>query len=103
MTRLTLALTSACALMLTLAACGAPPRRPPLQGSLDDATITVQVKTALLNDPGIGTLKIDVETAQGVVTLSGSVRSRDEEAAAMALARKVEGVKDVKSKLKLAP
>lgn len=86
-----------------LAACGAPRRRAAYGGTLDDATITVAVKTALLNDPAIGALKIDVQTSQGVVTLSGSVKTRDEEAAAIGLARKVEGVRDVKSELKIEP
>ncbi len=78
----------------------APARNP---GWLDDATITVRVKTALLNDPGIGALKIDVATEQGVVTLSGTVRNKEEEAAAIALTKSVDGVRDVKSTLKTQP
>src|SRR5215203_7021399 len=39
--------------------------------TIDDATITTRVKTALLNDPAVGGLKIDVDTFKGVVTLSG--------------------------------
>lgn len=91
-------------LTLTLAGttgCGAAARRPSFASSFDDAMITVGVKTALLNDPGIGTLKIDVHTTQGVVTLSGTVNSREEEAAAIELARKVQGVREVKSELRI--
>ena len=44
--------------------------------TVDDATITTQVKTALLNDPAVGGLKIDVDTFKGVVTLSGAVKTR---------------------------
>ena len=56
------------------------------------------MKTALLNDPDVGGLRIDVDTFKGVVTLSGSVKTKRGDKA-IALARKVGGVKDVKSTL----
>ena len=71
--------------------------------TVDDATITAQVKTALLNDPAVGGLKIDVDTFKGVVTLSGGVKTRQEEQTAIALTRKVGGVTNVKSTLQVAP
>lgn len=71
--------------------------------TIDDAGITAQVKTALLNDPDVGGLRIDVDTSKGLVTLSGVVKSKDEEAKAIAIARKVDGVKDVKSTLQVSP
>jgi hyperosmotically inducible protein len=67
----------------------------------DDATITTRVKTVLLNDPEVGALKIDVNTAQGVVTLSGTARNRGEEQKAIQLAKGVQGVKDVRSNLQV--
>ena len=67
----------------------------------DDATISTRVKTVLLNDPDIGALRIDVNTQQGVVTLSGQARSESEAQKAVQLARGVAGVKDVKSQLKV--
>jgi len=70
--------------------------------TIDDATITTRVKTSLLNDPTVGGTKIDVDTFKGVVTLSGGVKSRQEEQAAVALARKIPGVVDVKSTLQIA-
>jgi osmotically-inducible protein OsmY len=70
---------------------------------MDDATITARVKTVLLNDPQVAATKIDVATAGGIVTLSGSVRSQAEEARAIALARQVTGVRDVKSTLLIPP
>jgi len=70
---------------------------------MDDATISTHVKTALLNDPVVGGLRIDVDTFKGVVTLSGRVRTKEEEAKAVALARKVGGVADVKSSLQIQP
>src|SRR5687767_6036667 len=71
--------------------------------TIDDATITTRVKTSLLNDPDVGGLRIDVDTFKGVVTLSGAVKSRDEETRAVALARKIGGVADVKSTLQIQP
>lgn len=71
--------------------------------TIDDATITTRVKTALLNDPVVGGLRIDVDTFKGVVTLSGRVKSQNELNTAMALARKIDGVTDVKSTLQVEP
>jgi hyperosmotically inducible periplasmic protein len=72
-------------------------------GVMDDATITARVKTVLLNDPQVAATKVDVATAGGIVTLSGSVRSKTEEARAISLARQVTGVRDVKSTLLVPP
>ena len=70
--------------------------------TIDDATITTRVKTALLNDPDVGGMRIDVDTTMGVVTLNGVVKSKDEEAKAIAVARRISGVKDVKSTLQVS-
>jgi hyperosmotically inducible periplasmic protein len=69
--------------------------------AFDDATISTRVRTALLNDPQVGALRIDVASSGGVVTLTGTARSRNEEQRAVALARGVDGVKDVRSELKV--
>jgi len=71
--------------------------------SIDDAVISTRVKTAFINDPVVGLARIDVETSSGVVTLSGRVKSREEEAKAIELARKITGVTDVKSTLVIQP
>lgn len=86
-----------------LAGCGrtaAATTHPP---ALDDAIVTTRVKTAFLNDPEVGAARIDVETFQGVVTLSGKVASKALEARAIALARGMRGVTDVKSTLQIQP
>jgi len=69
--------------------------------TIDDATVTTRVKTALLNDPDVGGLRIDVDTFKGVVTLSGAVKSPAERDKAVAIARQIGGVKDVKSTLQV--
>ena len=90
---------------LASVACGGgaiSPRRNAATAPPDDPTITTRVKTALINDPGISAT-IDVQTFQGVVTLSGKVKSKDEETKAIAAARSIRGVTDVKSKLEIQP
>ena len=71
--------------------------------TIDDATVTTRVKTVFVNDPVVGALRIDVDTFKGVVTLSGRVKSKDEETKAIALARTIKGVKDVRSTLQIEP
>jgi osmotically-inducible protein OsmY len=71
--------------------------------TIDDTTITTRVKTAMLNDPAVGGLGIDVDTYKGVVTLSGRVKNPTEHDQAVALARRVDGVTDVKDALQVIP
>lgn len=71
--------------------------------TIDDTTITTRVKTAMLNDPQVGGMKIDVDTFKGVVTLSGRVRSAAEKDQALALARRASGVTEVKDALQVIP
>jgi hyperosmotically inducible protein len=71
--------------------------------TIDDATITARVKTALLNDPQVGAMKIDVETTQGVVTLSGIVKSQADASRAIQLAKQAAGANEVKSALQISP
>jgi osmotically-inducible protein OsmY len=83
---------------LLLAGCGKT-----VGETIDDATVTTRVKTALLNDPDVGGLSIDVDTFKGVVTLSGRVKSQSEEAKAVEIAKRTPGVTDVKSTLQVEP
>ena len=83
---------------MLLAACGKT-----VGETIDDATITARVKTSLINEPNVAAARIDVDTFKGVVTLSGRVKTKDEEARAIAAARKIQGVKDVKSTLQIEP
>lgn len=83
---------------LFVAACGKS-----VGETIDDATVTAELKTSLLNDPQVAGLTIDVDTFKGVVTLSGAVKTPAERDKAIALARQVKGVKDVKSTLQINP
>ena len=86
---------------LVMVSCGG--NQTKVTQAIDDATLSTKVKTALLNQPDVGVTQIDVETVGGVVTLSGTVKSQDEEQKAIAAARQVPGVKDVKSVLRIQP
>lgn len=68
---------------------------------VSDAEITSAVKSKLLADKTVSGLNIDVDTSNGVVTLSGAVHSGVERAQALRLARNTHGVKSVKNNLKL--
>jgi hyperosmotically inducible protein len=90
-------------LMLTasVGAC-AQAARVQSSGAPDDASITARVKTVLLNDTQVAATKIDVVANQGVVTLSGFVKSKADETRAIELARSVQGVRDVHSQLQVS-
>jgi osmotically-inducible protein OsmY len=68
---------------------------------VDDTVITGKVKTAIFAEPSLKSAEINVETFKGVVQLSGFVSSREAENTAVAVVRKVEGVKSVKNDMRL--
>ena len=71
--------------------------------SLDDGRIAAAVRTALLNDRELGVREIAVDVRQGVVSLSGQVRTTDEAQRAATVARGVPGVRDLTSSLSVVP
>jgi osmotically-inducible protein OsmY len=97
-TRLTALLLALVLIAPLIAACGKT-----VGDTMDDATITTRVKVVFVDDPVVGTLRIDVDTFKGVVTLSGRVKTKAEEEKAIELARTVKGVVDVKSTLTIGP
>lgn len=68
---------------------------------VDDAVITTKVKTKLIEDPITKARKIDVDTVNGVVTLTGLVDSEEEIQRAVAIAQSVPGVKRVVNNLRV--
>jgi osmotically-inducible protein OsmY len=68
---------------------------------IDDAVITTKVKAAIAADDNLSAFAINVETFKGVVQLSGFVDTHDEITRAAEVARKVEGVKSVTTKIEL--
>ena len=68
-----------------------------------DDTIAFQVKIKLADDPLVQGGAINVTAENGVVTLSGAVRSNPAKAKAAKLAQKVKGVKQVVNDLVVNP
>ena len=66
---------------------------------LDDTAITAKVKAAILAEPGLNVLQINVDTTKGVTTLSGSADSQQSSDRAKEIASAVAGVKGVDNQL----
>jgi osmotically-inducible protein OsmY len=66
---------------------------------VDDATITASVKTKFAADTDVAAHNIDVDTVEGVVTLTGKVDTWDEKREAEAIARDTDGVRRVVNNL----
>jgi hyperosmotically inducible protein len=66
-----------------------------------DSIITSKIKAELLKDEGLKSLKVHVETYQGIVQLNGFVETEDQIKQAEKVAASVEGVKSVKNSLML--
>lgn len=68
---------------------------------IDDSVITTRVKTALLDNIDVKGFDIQVETRKGEVMLSGFVSNQGQIDQAMAVAKGVEGVKNINNKLSI--
>ena len=68
-----------------------------------DAWITAKIKAKLMADDGIGAFKVDVDTEECVVTLSGCVDTRDKIKRAGTIAGSVKKVKSVNNRLVSCP
>lgn len=74
----------------------------------NDAYITAKVKGSfirekLFDDKPIAVTTIHVETKDGMVFLTGSVKNKAQETTAIRLAKEIKGVKSVESKLEVKP
>jgi hyperosmotically inducible protein len=69
--------------------------------TVTDGWITTKVKSSFVGEDALEDSDIDVDTNDGVVTLTGTVASQAGRARAVAIAKKIEGVKDVKDELKI--
>ena len=70
---------------------------------VDDKVVSTKVKAALLKDPEVKALQVNVETYQGVVQLSGFVDKSEQISRAAEVTKGVEGVKSVKNDLIVRP
>lgn len=73
----------------------------PAQTNKSDDTIYDQVRLRLAGDPMVNGGALDVDVADGAVTLRGKVRTEKARARAEKLAKKVKGVKSVNNEIKI--
>jgi osmotically-inducible protein OsmY len=72
-----------------------PPKGETVGETIDDASITTQVKYALLTHKATSALKTKVTTTEGVIAISGEAASDAEISLVTKLASDVRGVKSV--------
>ena len=82
---------------LALAACAGSPKQESTGEYIDDTALTAKVKAALVNDPMVSALAVNVETFKGTVQLSGFVKSAAERERAHKVAHTVSGVTRVRN------
>jgi hyperosmotically inducible protein len=65
------------------------------KAALGDGSLTAKIKAKMALDDTVKALDLDVDTVNGVVTVTGTVRSAAERDRALALARETNGVRQV--------
>lgn len=92
------------AMLVALAAGCAGSRTQESTGEyIDDSAVTMRVKSALLNEPGVKSGQITVETFRGVVQLSGFVETDEMMHKAVTTTQGVSGVKSVRNDMRVRP
>lgn len=86
-------------LIVSIAACAGDRTRRSTGEYVDDKTITAKVKAALIEDPDVKALQINVDTYNGVVQLNGFVDNAAQIPRASQIAKGVKGVKSVQNNL----
>lgn len=89
--------------LLTSAGCAVTRGQESTGAYVDDATITSQVKSRMLDNPNVDGTSITVETLKGEVMLSGFAKNATEKSTAERIARDVNGVKSVKNQIAVRP
>jgi len=88
-------------LATTLGCATGPDGRQETAGEyMSDSWITTKVKAALVEDSTVKATEVNVETARGVVQLSGFVSSQAAMNRALVLTRGIEGVKSVRNDMR---
>ncbi|MFW6107167.1 MAG: BON domain-containing protein [bacterium] len=103
--RLLAALVAGAALVAALGAgCGQKKaKKDEAKKQIDDQDITRAVETELILDDAVASHLVDVQTTDGIVTLSGSVDNILGRDRAVAIARAVKGVRSVVNKTEVSP
>jgi len=96
-------LATAAAVVLFTSGCAVSRGQESTGAYIDDAGITSQVKTRMLDNPNVAGTSISVETLNGTVMLSGFAKNALEKETAERIARDVNGVKTVKNQIAVRP
>lgn len=80
--------------------CTTPQKYEGSPEQFDDIIITTRVHEAIIDEPSLRPFDINIRTIKGVVELSGLVNSRDDMDKAIAIVRKVEGIKMIKNDMR---
>lgn len=89
------------ALILGLAGCASSGTGQKTGAYVDDAWITTKVKSEMVADSEVKAHKIDVDTKNGVVRLTGTVESWQEASKAADIARGIKGVTAVENDIRV--
>jgi osmotically-inducible protein OsmY len=81
-----------------LAACGT---NRPIEDKLDDAGLVAEINARLAASPVTSALNVNVDAMDGVVTLTGVVRSNESRLEAERIARTTSGVTRVISRIRV--
>lgn len=87
--------------VIMLSACAPTSTQEGTGGYIDDSVITAKVKTALLEDKGLKSTDVNVETFKGRVQLSGFVSSSADAQRAVNTAKTVKGVMSVENDIQI--
>lgn len=87
----------------SLAGCAVTSGQSSVGDYIDDKTISARVKTRFAQDETVSAMRIQVETLNGAVQLSGFARSEAERTRAGELARSVSGVRSVRNDIIVRP
>lgn len=101
--RIIFAAVAATLALLNVSGCAVSRGQETTGAYIDDATITTQVKSRMLNNPDVAGTSISVETLNGVVMLSGFAKNTTEKSTAEKIARDVNGVKSVRNEIAVRP
>ncbi|MGA2081592.1 MAG: BON domain-containing protein [Holophaga sp.] len=74
-------------------------RRQELRRKIDDASITAQIKMALLFNKATSAVNTKVRTENGVVTLTGTAKSKAEKERVSQIVRSIEGIRQVRNRM----
>jgi hyperosmotically inducible protein len=76
---------------------------PAAAATAPDAWVTTKVKMALMTNENVSARDVNVDTVDGRVTLHGAVSTAAEKTQAEQVARKIEGVREVRNLLQVVP